>query len=41
MWRRFCEKKLEGSKIDYHRYTLEKELREALHLILSAPEHQV
>ena len=37
----FCEKQMGGSKIDYHRYTLEKELREVLHLILSAPEYQV
>jgi hypothetical protein len=38
---RFCEQQIGGSKIDYRRYTLEKELREALHLILSAPEYQV
>ncbi len=37
----FCEKQMGGSKIDYHRDTLEKELREVLHLILSAPEYQV
>jgi hypothetical protein len=38
---RFCERQIGGAKIDYRRYTLEKELREVLHLILSSPEYQV
>jgi hypothetical protein len=37
----FCLKTLGGPKVDYARYTLEKELREVLHLILSAPEYQL
>ena len=38
---RFCEQQIGSSKIDYSRFTLEKDLREVLHLILSAPEYQV
>jgi uncharacterized protein (DUF1800 family) len=37
----YCLKTLRGPKIDYKSYTLEKELREVLHLILSAPEYQL
>ncbi len=37
----FCMKSLGGPKVDYTRYTVEKDLREVLHLILSAPEYQL
>jgi uncharacterized protein (DUF1800 family) len=37
----FCLKTLHGPRIDYTSYTVEKELREVLHLILSAPEYQL
>jgi len=37
----FCEQQIGGAKLDYARFTLEKELREVLHLILSTPEYQV
>jgi hypothetical protein len=37
----FCGKQMGGDKVDFSRYTLEKELREVLHLILSAPEYQL
>jgi hypothetical protein len=37
----YCVKTLHGPKIDYKSYNLEKELREVLHLILSAPEYQL
>ena len=37
----FCGKQMGGDKIDFSRFTLEKELREVLHLILSAPEYQL
>ncbi len=36
----FCSKQI-GGKLDFNRYTLENELREVLHLILSAPEYQL
>ena len=37
----FLEKQMGGSKIDYTRYSIEKELRELAHLIMSAPEYQL
>jgi hypothetical protein len=37
----FCIKTLRGPKVDYKSFTVEKELREVLHLILSAPEYQL
>ena len=37
----FFEKRIGGSSIDYTRYSLEKELRELAHLIMSAPEYQL
>jgi hypothetical protein len=37
----FCSKQIGSAKVDFGRYTLEKELREVLHLILSAPEYQL
>jgi hypothetical protein len=37
----FCMKALGGPKVDYTQYTVEKNLREVLHLILSAPEYQL
>ena len=37
----FFEKQIGGTKIDYTRYSLEKELRELAHLIMSAPEYQL
>jgi hypothetical protein len=38
---RFLEQQLGGSQLDYSRYRLEKDLRELLHLIMSAPEYQL
>ena len=37
----FCMKVIGSPKVDYSHYTLEKELREVLHLILSTPEYQL
>ena len=37
----FLEKQMGGPKIDYTRYSLEKDLRELAHLIMSAPEYQL
>ena len=37
----FCSAQLGGSQMDYANWNLEKELREVLHLILSAPEYQL
>jgi hypothetical protein len=37
----FLEKQMGESRIDYVRYTIERELREVLHLILSTPEYQL
>lgn len=38
---RFLEQQTGGATLDYSRYTLEKELRELLHLIMSLPEYQL
>lgn len=38
---RFLEQQMGGSQIDFSRYRLEKDLRELLHLIMSAPEYQL
>jgi len=38
---RFIEKQMGGAKIDFSSYSIEKNLRELLHLILSAPEYQL
>jgi uncharacterized protein (DUF1800 family) len=38
---RFLEQQTGGSQIDFSRYRLEKDLRELLHLIMSAPEYQL
>lgn len=38
---RFLEQQLGGGQLDYTRYRLEKDLRELLHLIMSAPEYQL
>ena len=38
---RFFESLIGGSRIRYSRYTIELELRELLHLILSTPEYQL
>ena len=37
----FCMKVIGSPKVDYNRYTVEKELREVVHLILSTPEYQL
>jgi len=37
----FCVSQLGGRQVDYTNWNLEKELREVLHLILSAPEYQL
>jgi hypothetical protein len=37
----FLEKQTGSSTLDFQRYTIERELRELLHLILSAPEYQL
>ncbi len=37
----FLEQQMGGSQIDFSRYRLEKDLRELLHLIMSAPEYQL
>ena len=37
----FCRKQIGGSAVDYTKYQLEGQLREVLHLILSAPEYQL
>jgi hypothetical protein len=37
----FCRQQIGGDRLDPARWTLEKELREVLHLILSAPEYQL
>jgi len=34
----FCIKALRGPKVDYKSYTVDKALREVLHLVLSAPQ---
>jgi hypothetical protein len=38
---RFLEQQTGGSQIDFSRHRLEKDLRELLHLIMSAPEYQL
>ncbi len=38
---RFCAGQLGGAQVDYAGWNVEKELREVLHLILSAPEYQL